>query len=262
MDDIAKKAVHRLLYTVSHRDQARLLELSDGLGHAWMTIPPSEALHSVIAPEDYCLGLRWHLGLDIIPSPVQCLGCTHEADTAGDHYVCCPRNNFAARHNAVKDALYSILSTNGEAVAKEVALAHSPDTQLRPADLLLPSWQLGGPTALDVTVVHGWSQAQRQHANPPTREKWRSFLKAKEASKHLKYDTACGREGWHFQAIAIGTWGGLGPEGSRFLTKMLKRTTSWQEGDVKSSRQSEILERLGFALMTHVWALLKAKNFA
>ena len=46
------------------------------------------------------------------------------------------------------------------------------------------------------------------------------------------------------------------------MSKLLKRVTAWQEGDFKQVRQSEHTERLGLALMTHVWALLKAKNFA
>jgi hypothetical protein len=133
----------------------------------------------------------------------------------------------------VQDALFALLSTHGERVAKEVALASAPDSELRPADLLLHSWQLGGPTAVDITVAHGWSRAASESPNPPGREKWRSFLRQKEEAKHAKYDAACTAEGWSFQAFAVGTWVGLGPEGARFLAKMLKGVTAWQDGTEK-----------------------------
>ena len=260
-DAVARRLRQDLLDVVSHRDQARLLELADGVGTCWMTVPPSSAARTIISSDDYCLAMRWHLGLPLVPAPAPCPGCGRQADTFGDHFLCCPRNDFSLRHHAVRDALFAILSANGEAVTKEVPLAHAADDQLRPADLLLPGWKAGGPTAVDVTVTHGWTLAHASATAAPTREKWRAFLKQKEAAKHTKYDAPCQREGWHFEAVALGTWGGLGPEGALFLAKALKRATAWQDGSLKAVRQVEHREAIGLALMRQVWSLLSAKNF-
>ena len=146
-------------------------------------------------------------GTDTLPP---CTGCQSSQDRWGDHLLCCPRNNFSQRHNAVQDALFNALSSTHCGVQKEVALPDPRDSHLRPADLLLANWQNGRPTAVDVTVSHGWSQASRNSLL--TREKWRAFLKRKEAGKHDKYSSPCERAGWHFIPMAFGTWGGTGPE--------------------------------------------------
>ena len=51
----------------------------------------------------------------------------------------------------------------------------------------------------------------------------------------------------------------MGPEGARVLHHLAKREASWQEGDLRSLRQSELLENVGLALMRQVWKLLPTK---
>ena len=52
----------------------------------------------------------------------------------------------------------------------------------------------------------------------------------------------------------------MGPEGARFLHRLAKRATSWQEGDLRSLRQSELLVNVGLSLMRQFWKLLATKN--
>ena len=132
-----------------------------------------------------------------------------------------------------------------------------PDGELRPADLLLTAYQSGAPTAVDVTVAHGWQLSEQRTV---TRERWRSFLKRKEQMKHAKYDAACKKAGCGFLAIAFGTWGGLGPEGGRVTHRLVKRAAGWQEGVLRGARQHELMEGLGLALMRQIWSLLGNKN--
>ena len=119
------------------------------------------------------------------------------------------------------------------------------------------SYQDGCPTALDLTVAHGWQSSERFSV---TRERWRTFLKRKELLKHSKYHAPCKAAGWGFLAMSFGTWGGMGPEGAKVLQRLAKRAASWQEGDLRSLRQSELLENVGLALMRQVWKLLANKN--
>ena len=60
--------------------------------------------------------------------------------------------------------------------------------------------------------------------------------------------------------MAFGTWGGLGPEAAKLLARMVGRAAAWQEGPLRAWRQQGLREGVGLALMTHIWALLDAKN--
>ena len=226
-----------------------------------MTLLPSEVAGTVFPTDEYCLGIRWWLGVPLLDSPGTCPGCSNSADVFGDHFQCCKRTNFSNRHDAVQDALFQILSSAGQSVSKEVPLQHTPDSQARPADLLLANWQGGKPTAVDVTVVHGWNAAAASSSAPVPRDNWRPYLRNKEAAKHTKYDAPCAREGWNFSALAFGTWGGVGPEGAKTLSRILKRTTAWEGPDHKGLAQRQHTELIGVALFRHIFRLLASKNF-
>ena len=125
--------------------------------------------------------------------------------------MCCKRNNFLNRHTAVQEGLACLMQEAGQGFSKEVAVPDCPDGQLRPADLLIPGWENGQDTAVDVTLVHGW-QASLQGTSV-SRERWRNFLRKKEDAKHQRYDVACKRVGWAFLGMAMGTWGWDGSRG-------------------------------------------------
>jgi hypothetical protein len=110
---------------------------------------------------------------------------------------------------------------------------------------------------LDLAFAHGWQPTERFTVS---RERWRTFLKKKEMLKHAKYDVPCKAAGWGFMAMAFGTGGGLGPEGAKVFYGLAKRGESWQEVDLGSLGQHEVLETVGLALMTQVWRLLAKKN--
>jgi hypothetical protein len=258
---LGKCAMSRLLDSTSPRDQARLLEQSCGIGSAWMAVMPNQSLRTSIPSEDFILGLKWWLGIPVInndASAYRCPGCTKEVDVFGDHLLCCARNNFALRHNAVQEAIANILTLSGQPFAKEVQLPDAPDGELRPADILLSAWQEGLPTAVDLTICHGWQVAER---HTQSRERWRSFLRRKEAAKHAKYDAPCRAQGWAFVPMAMGTWGGMGPEGMKLMRRIIKRSATWLEGDLRAWRQQELLQSVGLTLMRHVWRLLGGKNY-
>jgi hypothetical protein len=52
----------------------------------------------------------------------------------------------------------------------------------------------------------------------------------------------------------------MGPEGAGVVHRLVKRAASWQEGELRSSRQNEVQENVGLALMRPVWKLLANKN--
>jgi hypothetical protein len=266
-DSLGKQAMLTLVNHSCPRDQVRILEQRDGLGYAWMAAPPSEALHCVMSAAQYQLGLRWWLGLEIISGSdgnPKCPGCDDEIDRFGDHLVCCKHNNYNRRHYAVQNVLEDILVGSHQPCGREVPF---PDNalvaeDLRPADILLKAWEDGCDVAVDLTVAHAWQATERVvNASDATRERWRSFLRRKEKDKHAKHDTSCVAVGWRFKALAFGTWGGLGPEGAKVLSRVFQRAASWQEGDLRTLLQQEFRVRMGVALMREVWALLDKKNY-
>ena len=171
--------------------------------------------------------------------------------------LCCARKNFSNRHNAVQEALSELLTSSGQGHTREAQIPSCPDGELRPADILLQAFQDGAPTALDVTLAHGW---QSSESCGVSRERWRTFLRRKEQAKHAKSDAPCKAAGWGFLAMSFGTWGGMGPEGARTLHRLVKRAASWQEGDLRAARQHELLEVIGLSLMRQIWRLLGNKN--
>ena len=259
---LGKKALATLLDAVGTRDQARLLEQQNGIGTAFMATAPSPALHTSIQSDLYRLGLKWWLGLPIVgeaEGQLICGGCQQLADRFGDHLLCCRRNNFNNRHAAVQESLANVLTESGQGFAREVRIPDVPDSQCRPADLLLRAWDNGTDTAMDLTICHGWQASER--TNTVKRDRWRGFLCRKERDKHAKYDLLCRKAQWSFRALAFGTWGGLGPEAAKTLHRVLKRAACWQEGDLRAARQDELRLSVGLSLMRHVWRLLEGKNY-
>ena len=202
--------------------------------------------------------VAWMPLMEAADHDLACPGCGSTVDLYGDHLLCCRRNNFIHRHTALQEGLAVLLTESGQSFTKEVAIPNCPDGQLRPADLLLAGWDGGQDTALDVTLVHGWQQSLQ--GTTVTRERWRTFLRKKEQLKHQRYDLACKRAHWSFQAMAMGTWGGMGPEGARVFHRILKRAACWLEGDLRAARQEELKRSFGLSVIRQIWRLLDAKN--
>ena len=129
---------------------------------------------------------------------------------------------------------------------------------LRPADILLRSFESGHNVALDLTICHGW---QSSECGVQSRERWRSFLGRKERAKHVKYDAVCAHAGLGFRAMAFGTWGGQGPEGAQLLSRLVRRATAWGTPQDRATHDFEARAAVGTCLMRHVFRLLEAKNF-
>jgi hypothetical protein len=93
-----------------------------------------------------------------------------------------------------------------------------------------------------------------------TRDNWRPFLRAKELEKHRKYDIPCTTEGWHFMAAAFGTWGGLGPEGAKVLSRTLKRATTWDDPDTRGASLRRQYEAIGVPMFREIFRMLEGSN--
>jgi hypothetical protein len=236
------------------RDIPRLLSQKSGHGSAWMEARPSLTNQTSIASHLYRLGLKWWLGLPIVPANTVCTACNNTLDAYGDHLLCCKHNNFAKRHNAVQTTLIDSLQMARVPHQREAALAlHntglSLQQQLSPADILLFSWQHSRDLALDVTISH---PAQRTE-QPFNNEKARTFLTRKEKDKHTKYDDPCKKQGWCFSPFAMDTWGDTGPQAYPLLHRIVQKCTNHIPPRNRGVSQIEMRQRISIALMRQVW---------
>ena len=74
------------------------------------------------------------------------------------------------------------------------------------------------------------------------------------------YDDHCAAVGWRFKVLALGTWGGLGPEGAAILDTLITRAAAWQVGDLRTGQKEQYRQSVGLALMREIFALLERKN--
>ena len=90
--------------------------------------------------------------------------CQALADPFGDHHVGCGGNGDRIhRHNSIRDAIFSAAQTAALAPRRELP-SLIPGSQACPADIFLPNWDRGRPTALAVTVISTLQQLTLQGA--------------------------------------------------------------------------------------------------
>ena len=228
-----------------------------------MQVVPEDETTNYIKAEDYRLGLRWSLGLPLLSQEqegAKCPACGTKVDVFGDHLLCCRRNNFYGRHFAVQESFASMAQAGDQPFRREVMLNkannHPDGPALRPADMLLRSWQGGKDTAVDFTISHSLQSSQK----PWTTEKAQAFVSLQEKKKVLKYGAACKAEGWNFIPAAFDTWGGMGPGAKELLRKLLQRAVCGLSPELRPIRMQEHKQNLSLSLMRQVWRFLGAKN--
>ena len=184
----------QLLESASPADRVRLEAIAADNASAWMRAVPSPGLGLAIPPDVMSVLVKWWLGLPVSPLGQVCPRCpTHALDQAGHHALTCKRGpHITARHKALRDCLAqycrrALLSPSLEEGAGLNAC------QTRPADILLPTWTLGAPAALDLTVVHPLNTKHltgaSMNANP-------AALRSAVDRKHAENNAKCQELGW------------------------------------------------------------------
>jgi hypothetical protein len=255
------KCVEEMCHQATGRDIPRLQAQTTGRGSDWMRARPSRPNRTTVPPHLYRLGLKWWLGLRIIPSDTPCPACNVEMDVYGDHLLCCNHNNFSKRHNAIQNILLDALHAARIPHQREVPLSRhnttlSLQSQLRPADILLPCWSNSRDLAVDITISH---PAQKSEM-PFTTEKAKAFLRRKEKEKHDKYDSPCRTEGWDFTPLALDSWGSCGPLSTPILHRLITRCANHVPVRYRGQVQDEVRQRISLALMRQVWGQLAPRS--
>ena len=183
---------------------SKALALSSAIPHAgdWLNVVPSPALGLHLLDREFRLCLQYWLGLPMFENGARCPVCHTVADQYGDHHV--GNGDRIARHNALRDAIFSAAQSAALAPRREVS-SLIPSSLRRPADVYLPSWKRGRPAALDVTVISTMQQATIQGAAVTQGH----ALLVGEARKLAAHANACQAVGVSFIPVVLETLGGL-----------------------------------------------------
>ena len=204
------EATHHRLLSSAPDTRSQALALSTGLPHVgdWLNVIPSAQLGLHLHDRDFRCCLRYWLGVPIYSGAYTCPACHHLADPYGDHQVGCGGNNDRiARHNAIRDVLFSTAQAAALAPTKE-APSLVPGSNSRPADILLPVWQQGRPAALDVSVISPLQQLTITEAATTPGHALTVGVRRKLASNL----PACRAAGVDFFPVVVETLGGWCPD--------------------------------------------------
>ena len=190
--------------------------------------------------------LKWRLNLPLCSdaaAPPPCPGCGQPQDCFGDHALCCVKMGRYKRHNRVRDFFVSSFEEAGFSVIPE---ANIPNSQLRPADVLVDNYSRGFPTAFDVTISH----ALHPSCSIAGVEVGKSASAACEY-KLSTYLAACNAVHWRFVPLAMESTGAVSSEVNSTIAA-LSRTIGQKSCTDSAIVASSLWSRLASSLFTSV----------
>ena len=130
--------------------------------------------------------------------------CHVAADSFGDHHVGCGGNGDRIfRHDSIRDAIFSAAQSAALAPRKEFP-SLIPGCHNRPADVFLPHWDRGLPTALDISVI----SILQQRTVHGAAENQGYALSICEERKMATHAASCREVGVSFIPLAVESLGG------------------------------------------------------
>jgi hypothetical protein len=206
------------LLSQSPDDRFKALALSSSIRHSgdWLHAMPSLALGLHFFDREFRLCLQYWLGVRLSNSSYTCPFCAKSSDPFGDHGVSCGGNgDRITRHNTLRDIIFSVASSASVSPRKEVP-SLIPDSTSRPADLFLPSWSGGKPTAMDVTVINPLQQLTLSEASSV---QGAALIVAANRKRSI-HAAPCKREGIAFIPLAVESIGGWSKEATMNISRL------------------------------------------
>ena len=236
----------KLFANASLPDRARLLSISSPHSSAWLSVTPSPRLNLHLDPSEFQVAIKWWLGLPVSQGQLcpQCM--SHSLDQFGHHALSCKNGpDVVSRHNRVRDTLFEFCQRAclGAQLEAGSSLGHEA-RQTRPADVLIPNWELGKPAAIDLCVTSPLNSNTLQVACVTPN----SAAMQAEQRKHHSNDAKCEELGWVCIPLVVESYGSWGPEAQRCLSRLAGRLAT-QLGQPKSLTTNMIYGRLNLTLI-------------
>ena len=228
----------------SQREIARLRCLGNKHAGLWLTVVASPSLGLNLRSQEFTVALKYRLGCPVYSSESRCPACHQPSDSMGDHALGCgSQGERIARHNLLRDALHQAAAAAALGPVKEGRFL-LPGRDARPADLLIPRWEGGKDTALDVTVVSALQQAMVAGSASTD-----GFAVGKAFDRKVaRVGEACRQEGIAFIPVAADTLGGwhkVAVEQIKKLGAVLAR----HRGEDEQIEVRHLFQRLSLLLM-------------
>ena len=172
---------------------------------------------------------------------------SHSLDQFGHHALSCKNGpDVVSRHNRVRDTLFEFCQRAclGAQLEAGSSLGHEA-RQARPADVLIPNWELGKPAAVDLCVTSPLNSNTLQVACVTPN----SAAMQAEQRKHHSNDAKCEELGWVCIPLVVESYGSWGPEAQRCLSRLAGRLATTQLGQPKSLTTNLIYGRLNLTLI-------------
>ncbi|GJT12775.1 hypothetical protein Tco_0859817 [Tanacetum coccineum] len=224
---------------------------SHGRSHldGFRTIPISE-LGQTMNGKTYRCVLCYRLGVLLFSGSKPCSACSRvfAGDIYGDHVVSCAGIiGIKHRHNVVRDTLVDICYRSGISAGKEVdiGLDEGRDKPLRPADILLYSWDGGLDVCVDLTGSSPLTQTGMVDFVPG-----RAVIDAAQR-KRGKYMDKCAAIGYGFLPFSFSSLGELEAD-AVILLKRIRKFSITQ--DIGARTSIHIFNRIGFTIAKGVGA--------
>ena len=174
-------------------------------------------------------------------------------DIYGDHAVSCAGIiGIKHRHNVVRDTLVDICYHSGISASKEVdiGLDGGRDKPLRPADMLLYSWDVGRDVCVDLTG-----------SSPLTQTDMVDFVSGRamtEAAqrKRVKYEAKCADIGYGFLPFSFSSFEELEKHAATLLKRIRKFSMAQ---DIGARAANHIFNMIGFFIAKGVGAQIVSR---
>ena len=243
---IENKQFQLLFDASSIPNRARLMSASSNLAASWLSVIPSPGLNLHLDTAEFQTALKWWLGIDMFGGS-RCPSCsTQSLDPLGHHALTCRYNgDVVSRHNQLRNTFFESCRQAGVGGQMEVGsgLGHD-ERRTRPADVLVPNWDLGKPAAFDLTVASPLNQSILNEACVTAG----SSAWVSEQRKHASNDIKCSELGWSCIPLAVETYGCWGAEARLHLSRLASRLAA-RLNCSKSHATSTLYGRLNLVLV-------------
>ena len=149
------------------------------------------------------------------------------------------------RHNTLRDTFVEFCHRACLGPQLEMGSGGGCSNQrTRPADVLVPNWDLGRPAAFDLSVTSTLSSAILMEASMTAG----SAAFSAETRKHSCNDNECKELGWVCIPLVVETYGCWGSEARQAFSRLASRLST-RLSQPKSQTSRELYGRLGLALV-------------
>ena len=172
----------------NEREKQRLLRVARPHAGSFVTAVPSDedGKDCLMKPRQYRIAVAYRLGLPVLNNEIPCpFLCMQPINIYGDHATCCAKKgDLVARHNSLRNLIYSIASDGLLQPQLEKQGILGPTTGRRPGDVTIPDWKHNNGLAIDVAVTSPLTKTSMRLVNPcGTTARHKSIASMTQASK-------------------------------------------------------------------------------